>query len=292
MQACTLKQRKLESADNELVPFLDDPFGVQVSLCTGVSRRVTLRKMLADLTPVFAKASIVPQEIAAWTALRDVHKILDLLRDETKPIKEWLIALPDPSLREYAMTLVRDILKMLQHTGFNPDTKVLNIAWPHESDLGKCFQIPCKDEAAWLRFFADSNDCVTFAYIATKCLETHSIKCRGCTTPWGNAITVLETAVLCLSTPRPCVQLNMTTKLQPRMVYFFRKSEGKFYVQAEQTLPVGPMRLVLCPSISPLKVQARVREMLNVPEKQPVCLRERRAMEALMEESVAVSARI
>ena len=292
VQAFTLKQRKLEAADNELVPFLDDPFGVQVSLCTGVSRRVTLRAMLADLMPVFAKASIEPEQIAAWTALQDIHKILGVLRDGTRNIKDWLIALPDSSLREYAMTLVRDILKILQHTGFNPDTKLLKIAWPHESDLRKCFQIPCKDEAAWLRFFADSNDCVTFAYITTKCLETDSIKCRGSTTPWGNVITVLETAVVCLSTPRPEVQVNTAPKLQHKMVYFFRKSEGKFYVQAEQSLPAGPMRLVLCSSISPSKVQARVREMFNVREKQPICLRERRAMEALMAESVAVSARI
>ncbi|KAK0648509.1 hypothetical protein B0T16DRAFT_491291 [Cercophora newfieldiana] len=287
VQACTLKQRKIEAADNELVPFLDDPFGVQVSFCTGVSRRVTLRKMLADLMPVFAKASIKPEEVAAWAVLRDTHKILNLLRDDTRKIKEWLIALPEANHRDYAMTLIRDILKILQHTGFNADTQLLNIAWPHESDLRKCFQIPCTDEGAWLRFFADSNDCVTFAYITTKCLETGSIKCRGSTTPWGNAVTVLETAVLCLSTPRLAVQLTNATKLEHKMVYFFRKSEGKFYVQAEQVLPAGPMKLVLCSAISPSKVQARVREMFHIRDKQPICLRERRAMEALMAEAVS-----
>ena len=64
VQAHTLKQRKLESADKELVPFLDNPFSIQVSLYTGVSRRVTLRKILADLIPVFADASLKPDEIA------------------------------------------------------------------------------------------------------------------------------------------------------------------------------------------------------------------------------------
>ncbi|KAK3370543.1 hypothetical protein B0H63DRAFT_552590 [Podospora didyma] len=128
VQAHTLKQRKLESADKELVPFSDDPFGVQVSFCTGVSRRVTLRNMLADLMPVFADASLAPDEIAAWTALRDAHSILDLFRADTGNIRNWLITPPDASLREYAMTLIRDILSKLQHTGFNLDTERLNIA--------------------------------------------------------------------------------------------------------------------------------------------------------------------
>lgn len=196
VQAYTLKQRKLKSADNELVPFLEDPFGVQVSLCTGVSRRVTVRKMLANLMPVFAKASIKPEEIAAWKALHDDHHILEIFKGDTGHVKNWLVALPDTSLREYVMMLIRDILRILKHTGFNADTKLLNIAWPHESDLRKCFQIPSQGKDAWLRFFADSSDCVTFAYITTKCLETGNIKCRGSTTPWANAITVLETAVL------------------------------------------------------------------------------------------------
>lgn len=80
VKARTLKQAKLESADNELIPFLEDPFGVQVSLCTGVSRRVTLRKMLADLMPVFALASIRPDEIAMWNVLCNDYGIADFFR--------------------------------------------------------------------------------------------------------------------------------------------------------------------------------------------------------------------
>lgn len=67
-QGRTLKQDKLESLDDEgvLAPFLDNPFGVQVSFCTGVSRRVRLRQMLADLMPVFVRALNNQKKIDDW----------------------------------------------------------------------------------------------------------------------------------------------------------------------------------------------------------------------------------
>lgn len=45
----TLKQHKLEQSNEALVASLEDPWGLQVSFCTGVSRRVRLREVIADL---------------------------------------------------------------------------------------------------------------------------------------------------------------------------------------------------------------------------------------------------
>jgi hypothetical protein len=59
----------LDATDNELIPFLDNPSDVQVSLCTGVSRRVTLRRMRADLMPAFSDASTNPDDGTAWEKL-------------------------------------------------------------------------------------------------------------------------------------------------------------------------------------------------------------------------------
>jgi len=292
VQGRTLKQTRIGSADNELILSMDDPFGVQVSLCTGVSRRVTVRKMFADLMPVFAESAIDPRRITEWGTLRDDYNILNLFAANNGSIQDWYIRLPSESLRDHVITLIRQIFDVLQHTGFNPDTKDLNVAWPRKTDLRKCFRIPCKGDGAWLRFFADSCDSVTFAYITTDCFETGSIKCQASATPLPNAITVLETAVLCLYTPGPQVQVNTTHKLEHKVVYFFRKPGSHFYVRAEATLPAGPMRLILCSNTSPTKYQARVMELFHVKAKEPLCLRERRAIDSLLAEPVAVSARI
>ncbi|KAK4194662.1 hypothetical protein QBC40DRAFT_353104 [Triangularia verruculosa] len=287
----TLKQEKLDPANDtgKLVLFLEDPFGVQVSLCTGVCRRVTIREMLADLLPVFASSSIDPNHRSYWTTLVCTHNILEFLRQEPTSVKDWLLALPSSSLRVYVMKLIRDILIMLKHTGVDPKGKYLLIAWPHETDLDRCFRIPCQGKSSWLGFLADSRDCATFAYITTKCLETGNIKCSGSTTSWGNVVPVLETAVLRFAAVAASELSNTAAVIEHRKVYYFEKMDGLFYVEAERLLGAEPIKLVLCRSLSPSKVGARIKEYVRNEER--IWLRERRAREHKFAEEVFVCTR-
>ncbi|KAK4206318.1 hypothetical protein QBC37DRAFT_244816, partial [Rhypophila decipiens] len=58
----TLKHHRLQQEDDSLIGFLEDLWGVQVSFCTGVARRVPLREMIADLLPVFANFYITKMD--------------------------------------------------------------------------------------------------------------------------------------------------------------------------------------------------------------------------------------
>ena len=49
----TLKQCNLQQDDWRLIDFLEQSWGLQVSFCTSVARRVSLRELVADLLPIF-----------------------------------------------------------------------------------------------------------------------------------------------------------------------------------------------------------------------------------------------
>jgi hypothetical protein len=77
-QGKTLKQFQLEQDDESLVPFLEFTWGLQVSFCTSVARRVTLRELVADLLEVFANT--FPLHYNLWEELKNNHKILEALK--------------------------------------------------------------------------------------------------------------------------------------------------------------------------------------------------------------------
>ncbi|KAI1855214.1 hypothetical protein JX266_000079 [Neoarthrinium moseri] len=287
-QGRTLKQLKLAQTDEHLVAFLEDPWGLQVSFCTGVSRRVALREMIADLLPVFARAAVNRRDCRIWSELETTHRVFDFFKKDAKSIRHWLLTLPDDH-GQYILQLIRQILGTLQDTGVGRESKQLTVAWPHESDLQKCFQIPCRRESSWVGFLADSEDSATFAYMTTRCLETDRIKCEGSNTCWRNAVPLLETAVLRLQAVLTS-QASTTVVLQHKEIYYLKKMDGLFYVKAQRpVVPTGTMELVVWPSISPQNIQTRVVSLLRVRNdwKQRE-LRERTAQELAWAEEVAV----
>jgi hypothetical protein len=88
-----LKQFQLGLEDKLLLPFLQAPWGLQVSFCTGISRRVPLCELVADLMPAFVESfSLVPQ---LRPTLRDDYHIHDAFRNPG--LQEWLGNLPEDS---------------------------------------------------------------------------------------------------------------------------------------------------------------------------------------------------
>ncbi|GIJ83106.1 hypothetical protein Asppvi_001624 [Aspergillus pseudoviridinutans] len=122
MHGRTLKQSKLEQDDETLIPFLEDLWGLQVSFCTSVARRVTLREMVADLLPTFASAIYNNEQQKLWEDLKLNHNIMESLKGSDLP--SWFRSL-SPQLYGYTLSLIRKVFNVLQHTGIDREGKYL-----------------------------------------------------------------------------------------------------------------------------------------------------------------------
>ena len=182
----TLKQRTLRQADWRLIDFLEQSWGLQVSFCTSVARRVSLRELVTDLLPIFVN----PLEQDSWQELVSDHNVIQAFTQGN--LFAWLRTL-SPCLQNYILALVRTILEQLQYTGLDRQKNTLVIAWPQEGDIGRGVKIPCKAETCWAQIIADAEDCATFAYVTSRCLETSDIRCQGSLRAWQNASRMLIT---------------------------------------------------------------------------------------------------
>ncbi|KAF3014746.1 hypothetical protein E8E14_009495 [Neopestalotiopsis sp. 37M] len=170
----TLKQHRLLQEDDTLISFLDNLWGLQVSFCTGISRRVPLQTMVADMLPIFADALISDgEDHVAWIELQEQHGITEKFRSGMA--RDCLRGLP-ARLHRLALKMTRRIFTALSETGVDRSGKYMVVAWPRPKDIYRCFQIPCEQENAWTKVLADSTDCATFAYITSLCLETDTIR--------------------------------------------------------------------------------------------------------------------
>ncbi|KAI9148048.1 hypothetical protein HJFPF1_11869 [Paramyrothecium foliicola] len=246
----TVKARNLDREDNMLIPFLDFYWGVRVSFCTGVAQRVPLRQLVADLLPAFAVCLTSPQTKALWASLEGTHRILETLRDSSSkglPLCSWFRNLPENVYR-FALVLVRQILETLRDTGLSPDGAFFSVAWPHNGIVNRCIRISRDNYNKWTPVLADSDDCATFAYISTACLETANRKCQGPNPTWQGRIHLLETAVLCPTSVGPWT-------LHHEQTYFFQKLDNiLFWVRAQKdtacrTLPATLVRLISIESL-------------------------------------------
>ncbi len=71
------------------------------------------------------------------------------------------------------MSIIHYVLLMIfQDTGVDHSNGILVVAWPRESNVLGCLEIPYKKTSLWARMLADSGHCKPFAYVATQCLET------------------------------------------------------------------------------------------------------------------------
>ncbi|KAJ6035948.1 hypothetical protein N7540_000227 [Penicillium herquei] len=105
------KDRALAYPPQELIQFLDYYWGVQVSFCTGVARRVRLRTMIADIMHHF---------LPPFT--HHPSDFEEKLRDETLQISSllsWISTLSQEMCTE-TLHIISRILNTLRHTGMDP----------------------------------------------------------------------------------------------------------------------------------------------------------------------------
>lgn len=168
----TLKGVALNMGDTDLIDFLEEYWGLQISLYTNVARRVTLRELVADLLPVFVDRT----DQTTWKDLEANHQPRDNLQ-HVHDLHEWIGGLPADH-RLYLRKQIRAILKTLSHTGYYDQGKEFIVAWPRQGDSWQGFTIDCSQNTC-MRVFADATDCTTFAYITPLCLTTNIIACKN-----------------------------------------------------------------------------------------------------------------
>jgi ankyrin repeat protein len=282
----TLKQRNLQQSDGRLIHFLEQSWGLQVSFCTSVARRVSLRELVTDLLPMFVN----PLEQDTWQELVNGHNIIQAFTQGN--LFAWLRTLSS-SLQFYVLTLVRKILEQLQHTGLDRRNTTLVIAWPQEGDIERGLRIPCKAQTCWAQVIADAEDCATFAYVTPKCLETNHVKCRGSQRAWQNASKMLVTemspsrpegqpvvAITTIPAPVTTTTATATTQweLEDKKTYYIKKLDSLLRVKVERPSSASNdvAHLVVARSNIPQGLWKRL--LVREEERRNNRIRERQAM--------------
>ncbi|KAJ5727055.1 hypothetical protein N7493_004875 [Penicillium malachiteum] len=256
-----VKDVALSNLQHGLIQYLDEYWGLQVSYCTGVARRVPLRRLVADL-------------LSQFTADSGLKFDLELrLRDEPMELcafQNWIEGL-DSQLRTEIFNIIKKVLLSLRDTGLDATEKYFCVAWPWDGDTLRCFQIPLEGQNAWARMLADSHDCATFAYITMECLETVDIRCRcsASRSTYQNSIPLLETTVTCPT------RVSQPWSLKNGEVYFFSKLDSMFWVKVQRQQVARTASLVELAAMMSIPHDLRLRLHMSERKKQRARLRER-----------------
>jgi tetratricopeptide (TPR) repeat protein len=206
---------------------LDNPWAVQISLCTGAAQRVKLRELVADLLPISVEGQWNPPE--EWDELRDHRQIIAALRFAN--LQQWGTNLPR-KLRQTVESLVRGLLLALVPTGLDRKGNLV-ICWPSRNGLTTCIKVPHQRENHWTRILADSAKIATFAYMTPRCLEATHLRCQNLSAYGGNAGSLLGTAV-CLDIPsRGDSAAADERTLQQSKSYWIGRDDHPVLVKAE-----------------------------------------------------------
>ena len=260
----TLKDRQLKAIQDTIyLPFLESLLGLQVSLCTGVARRVPVREMLADVMEAYVEKRLpVP---TLWNDLLNKHKIVESFQGPH--METWFQKL-STELQTLVVQIVRYILSILGDTGYNPKRDELVIACPFPEDPFRCFRIPCEeDQHLWTRALADSETCATFAYVTPKCWdEPNGLKCQqSYITKWRNRVVSLDTAVYQLKCYQEPQNQNLILILKPGIPYWIGKPGSSLKAKVLEPATQLDMQLSITRSLIPESFRRRILRFHGIP---------------------------
>lgn len=185
----TIKQQILEQWSlKPSIHNLDVPWGLQVSLCTRVARRVSLRTLIGDSI----LSHIDTLEYGQWqTMLPKAQEAFRGLID----FDNWIEGLCTNE-KSCLIAVIAYALRLLKSSGVDRNAKALSVLWPHKNNESYGIRISHDGSNSWARMLVDSESCATFAAVTSLCLEGHGHKCRNVAFPsWQEAGGFLSTAV-------------------------------------------------------------------------------------------------
>jgi hypothetical protein len=156
---------------------LNSPWGLELSLCTGIARRVLLRNLMYGDALKYLQVRL-PGE---WKDIKDVAESISGLSNE-----QFEKLLQDDLSKEQAEVLkkaVELLILAMEETGVEKDGHTLKLWWPepNESDTrGLRFtQAQYSGKNPWISMIKDSEHCAVFGMATTRCLQHDDIKvCR------------------------------------------------------------------------------------------------------------------
>ena len=150
---------------------LEAPWGVLVSICTGVALRVPLREALAEVMVLMV--SSWAEKPDQWQSLLGLGIVAELRKSSFRQWFEFL----DTEKRRAVTGIVKHVLSKLCWTGINQAEEFV-VASPTSQDSSGCVRIPCTKNQAWAKILKDSQACATFACLTTRCIQTGQDRCR------------------------------------------------------------------------------------------------------------------
>lgn len=279
------KKSKILAQNSLYLADLEGPFGVQVSVCTGIARRVRLRDLLADVLPAYVGALVTKP--LHWKTLVEDFDVLGALRDGD--MNAWLGKL-DHHLQTAFESLAVAVLFLLQNTGVDRKGQNFVIGCIQPDLPFQCFKVSCRGENYWTRMVADSEDIAAFAYMTAQCLETASVKCRGLGASWANSTALFWTAVSCyhedvaesqVSVPQPAPQWS----LKHSEAYLIGRLESPLLVLVDRPVEDEEPRLLV--SVSTIRPEFLRRFYRKA--RRPRRLRERRTFDQVAESVVVLA---
>ncbi|KAL4759190.1 uncharacterized protein BDW70DRAFT_86953 [Aspergillus foveolatus] len=149
-----------------------------------------------------------------------------------------------------------------------------------------CCKIPCEKQSSWARILADSDDCATFAYISSKCLETETIKCSGPLRNWTNTTLLLETAVIYHHLEDPSFELENDE------IFFFKKLVSLLYVRMHRRNETSAASLLTSStSIASIPWSLQQRSFMREKQRRKRRLRDKQATYGIGETVVVLAAK-
>ena len=270
----TLKELHMLRPTDQLVPFLESMWGLQVSFCSGFARRVKMRELLSEIIPTFVgRKAPTPQQ---WTELRDTHCFLDILKHGD--LSTWLnrVWFQDRKCYDLACALMQSITMILYDTGIDPSGKYFVVAWiPSQACIPlQCMRIRTEHCNFWTKVLEDSIDCATFAYLTMKCLQIEGRGCRNTQVSWHGEISLVETEVhRHVDRLRTRDTLQWPWSLEHGQIYPIGRAQAGQVLQARIHLPDPTKipRLIVSPSKIPMNYMHRILQKRSRSER----LRER-----------------
>jgi hypothetical protein len=270
----TRKQRGLEQVD---LDFLDQPWGLLVSVCTGIAQRVTLREVVAEVMLPMTNGWI-PQP-GEWNTLLTTGE--GLLEELRKPqFYKWALEL-DPTVQRDLVLFLNHTLRKICWTGINAAGKLV-VACPQLGDSGACIHVPLENHRALTWILKDTERSATFACLTNTCLVDHpqDDACRNTPNPlWQGHVPAVITSV-CQYEWRGADDWSKLPQndLQNGSVYWMGTSADKRRVTIE-TQAGRPARLMISKNSTRWSFFRRAWERIERLRQTPhIELRERRLM--------------
>jgi hypothetical protein len=192
IEGITLKDRIFHRLASTVPHILDEDleafYGLELSLCTRIARRVRLRSLLARVLPAYVHAHL-PRP-PGWEIFGEA--LVKALK--TADFKLWLLALSKDH-QTTVVLILGNLLTHLKDTGVTAED-TLNVAWIHPGQVQKCFRMKCNNLSGWARILTDTEYCATFACATTSCFEAGGIVCQNtCNIHWRNVTELLDTEI-------------------------------------------------------------------------------------------------